>query len=56
MGGWLAANQPTNLSTQKKWDQPVTWEAIPNWEEPEGYGRDPPVNAGTSLLQFTPVT
>ena len=41
-GRWGMANRhPANEYVySEQWDQPVTWEAQPNWEEPEGYGRD----------------
>ena len=42
-GRWgMASRQPAHeFVYSEKWDQPVTWEAIPNWEEPEEYGRAP---------------
>ena len=41
-GRWgMASRQPAHeFVYSEKWDEPVTWEAISNWEEPEGYGRD----------------
>jgi nitroreductase len=40
-GRWgLAERQPAeNFTFAEQWDQPVTWSAQPNWDEPEGYGR-----------------
>jgi nitroreductase len=39
-GRWgLAKRQPAQeFVFSETWDKPVTWEAIPNWEEPDGYG------------------
>ena len=41
-GRWGMANRhPANgFVYSEHWDQPVTWAGEPNWEEPEGYGRD----------------
>ncbi len=41
-GRWgRAERQPAeNFTFSETWDQPVTWSAQPNWEEPAGYGRN----------------
>lgn len=40
-GRWgMAERQPAeDFVFAEHWDQPVTWKGVPNWTEPDGYGR-----------------